>query len=370
MRLRALIEREREEAARDGAPDWLAERVERAEGLLQFMEDFAHRLADHPERGTRGECLAALRRLVETVVHDPDEVLGHLDQLAQLDALTGPIDYARFIEAVRAEIHALKAGDLDGGNQGALGLRGVSVLDVNALRHLRFRAVAVLGLTERSFPPPPRQDPLLLDDERETLNALAGLALRPCPRSRPEPLQFALATSAAREQPLLDAPRGGGGCAAPAPSSFFREAASTLAGRRLDAGEISSLAGDFYRVLRAGKLGPDDPDRALTAAERDIALIERDRRLGTALPRARPRRGPGGASPPGTMGNAGPDCVRRGVRGRRRGDCGRCLAGRDVAASPTVLEIRNVSLRFFMQRLLRARLEEPETIVQLDPDPR
>ena len=33
---------------------------------------------------------------------------------------------------------------------------GVSVLDVNTLRHVRFSAVAVLGLSERSFPPPPR----------------------------------------------------------------------------------------------------------------------------------------------------------------------------------------------------------------------
>ena len=231
-----------------------------------------------PSVAPGAECLAALRRLVETVVHDPDEVLGHLDQLAQLDALTGPIDFARFIEAVRAEIHALKAGDLDGGNQGALGLRGVSVLDVNALRHLRFRAVAVLGLTERSFPPPPRQDPLLLDDERETLNALAGLASRSVPaeptRSRsssrsPRPPRASSSSSSTRRAAEA-------GARPQLPSSFFREAASTLAGRRLDAGEISSLAGDFYRVLRAGKLGPDDPDRALTAAERDIALIERD----------------------------------------------------------------------------------------------
>jgi hypothetical protein len=32
---------------------------------------------------------------------------------------------------------------------GAFGRRGVNVLDVNQLRSLRFRAVAVLGLTER-----------------------------------------------------------------------------------------------------------------------------------------------------------------------------------------------------------------------------
>ena len=158
-RLGALIAREREESEREGAPEWLAERVTRARHLLRFIEDFARLLAAHPERGTWAECLAALRRLVEDVVQDPEEVLGHLDQLAQLDELTGPVEFERFLDTVRAEIQALKAGDLDGGNQGALGLRGVSVLDVNQLRHLRFRAVAVLGLTERSFPPPPAPGP-------------------------------------------------------------------------------------------------------------------------------------------------------------------------------------------------------------------
>ncbi len=169
-RLSTLISREREAATRTGAPEWLGERVAEAESLLRFIEDFARLLAAHPTHGTWAECLASFRRLVEDVVQDPDEVLGHLDQLAQLDELAGPVDYGRFLDTVRAEIRALKAGDLEGGNQGALGLRGVSVLDVNALRHLRFRAVAVLGLTERSFPPPPRQDPLLLDDERDALN--------------------------------------------------------------------------------------------------------------------------------------------------------------------------------------------------------
>ena len=191
-RLASLIARAREDAEREGAPEWLAERVIEAESLLRFIEDFARLLATHPTRGTWAECLASFRALVEDVVQDPEQVLGHLDQLAQLDELTGPVEYARFLDTVRAEIKALKAGDLEGGNQGALGLRGVSVLDVNALRHLRFRAVAVLGLTERSFPPPPRQDPLLLDDERAKLNEAGNLSL-PLRSRGPdqEPLQFA-----------------------------------------------------------------------------------------------------------------------------------------------------------------------------------
>ena len=187
-------------------------------------------------------------------------MLGHLDQLAQLDELTGPVEFDRFLDTVRAEIRALKAGDLDGGNQGALGLRGVSVLDVNALRHLRFRAVAILGLTERSFPRLPGRTRF-----SSTTSARSSMR-RASSRSRCgrvgddlEPLQFALAVCAARERLLLSTRRAAEAGARPQlPSSFFREAASALAGRRLDLGEIGALDPGLHRFLPAGKLGPHE----------------------------------------------------------------------------------------------------------------
>ncbi len=371
LRLTALIDREREAAERDGAPKWLAERVTEAESLLRFIEDFARLLGEHPTRGTWVECLATFRRLVEDVVQDPEQVLGHLDQLAQLDELTGPVDYARFLDTVRAEIQALKAGDLDGGNQGALGLRGVSVLDVNALRHLRFRAVAVLGLTERSFPPPPRQDPLLLDGERDALNTAGALTL-PLRARGPdqEPLQFALATSAARERLFLSTRRAAeAGARAQLPSSFFREAASTLVGRRLDASELGTLDPRFYRSLRAGRIGADDPDRALTLEERDTSLLEHNQALGTAVLHA-----------------LAPASIRADEHRRARWadrsltrfdgifedpDAIAALDGwLDATAplSPSVLETYAICpYRFFLERLLRVKpLEEPETIIELD----
>ena len=86
----------------------------------------------------------------------------------------------------------------------------MNVLDVNSLRHLRFRAVAVVGLAERSFPSPPSPDPILLDDEREKLNAKgpAPIPLR-VRGADPEPLQFVLATYAAGERLLVQLPAQG-----------------------------------------------------------------------------------------------------------------------------------------------------------------
>ena len=186
-------------------------------------------------------------------------MLGHLDQLAQLDELAGPIEFGYFRDTVRAEIRALKAGDLDGGNQGAPALRGVSVLDANALRHLRYRAVVVLGLTERSFltaaPPGP---PAARRRTREAQRL--GRVDDPLRARDPTRSHCSSRSPAAARERLLTTRRAAEAGARPQlPSSFFREAASTLAGRRLDASEIVTLETGFYRFLRAGKLGPEDP---------------------------------------------------------------------------------------------------------------
>ena len=165
-RLRLMHEREAAEAAQPDAPEWLARRADDGASLLAFVEDLGARLARLPERASWRESLAALRELLVVYVRDCEDVLGYLDSLAQLDSLVPEVEFERFLDLVRAEVRALKAGDLDEGQQGAFGRRGVNVLDTNAIRGLRFRAVCVLGLTERTFPPPPRQDPLLLDEER------------------------------------------------------------------------------------------------------------------------------------------------------------------------------------------------------------
>jgi RecB family exonuclease len=372
-RLGVQIERELKEAEAEGAPAWLAERVLDSETLLRFVEDFAGRLHTLPQAGSWRECLDALTPILVEYVQDVDDVVGHLEQLAQLDdLLLEPVTFDRFRDTVKAEIEALKAGDLDGGSQGAFGLRGVSVLDVNQLRHLRFDAVAVLGLTERSFPPPPQQDPLFLDAEREKLNALGGLAL-PLRARGPdrEPLQFALAVGAARERLLLSTRRAAeAGGRAQLPSSFFRLAASALAGRRLTSSEIELLDPRHFRRLRAGRLGAGDPARALTLGERDVTLLEETPALGAALLHR--------IAPATTRS----DSLRRARWGDRAlTEFDGVLAGAEVIDAidawldesaplgPRILETyAGCPYRFFLDRLLRVRpIVDPAEVVELSP---
>jgi ATP-dependent helicase/nuclease subunit B len=282
-RLTMLRDAERKAAEAEDAPAWLERRVEDCESLLAFVQTLADDLARRPSRASWRESLVYLGGLLTTYVVDAEGVLGYLEALAELDDLLPEVEFARFIEVVRAEVRALKAGDLDEGQQGAFGRRGVNVLDINQLRHLRFRAVAVLGLTERAFPPPPRQDPLLLDHERERLNEAENWTLPLRARGHDtEPLQFALAVHAAREQLLLSTRRAESAGGRPQlPSVFFRLAASALEGRRVRIDEIDSVA--CVRRVPAGRLGAAAVERSLTLAERDRTLLEAQPQLGRAL---------------------------------------------------------------------------------------
>ena len=370
-RLQAL--RERERIAAEESPDrqWLQDRVEGCDHLIAFIEELGARFATRPARATWTASVAHVRDLITTYVDDATKVIGFIESLARLDELLPPVDFARFLAIVRAEVRDLAAGDLDGQAQGAFGRRGVNVLDVNQLRNLRFDCVAVLGLTERVFPPPPRQDPLLLDDERRRLNEAAGWSL-PLRALGPdaEPLQFALAVHAARRRLLLSTRRADEpGGRLQLPSSFFRAALSALVGERVRIDEVEHRS-DHVRRLRAGIVGADDPDRALNLIERDRTLLETSPSLGrSVLERLEPRA-------------VRAEALRR-ARWQERTLTPFDGAFTDAAAhraleqaltdgsivSPTRLEAyADCPRRYWLEAVLRLRpLDEPEDLLRISP---
>jgi ATP-dependent helicase/DNAse subunit B len=211
--------------------------------------------------------------------------------LGELDAFAPPSDFRDVLDAVRAEVRSMRAGDLDEGREGAFGLRGVNILDVNQMRHLAFRVVAIVGLAERSFPPPPRQDPLLLDGERSELNARRDWTLSLRARGTDiEPLQFAVAVHGARDGLFMSSARGDeAGGRSRLPSAFFCAAAAAVEGQRLRVVDVDRAP--CVTRLPAGRIGAADVAASLTAAERDRTLLEHDPDLGgavmtTLLPRA------------------------------------------------------------------------------------
>src|SRR5207249_3457264 len=126
---------------------------------------------------------------------DGSEVIVEaLRGLERFTALEAEVAFEQFLEVVRRAIETLRSEDVLGARAGAFARRGVNVLAVNSLAGIEFGRVWMLGATERSFPPPARQDPVLLDEERAAFSERAGVELAPrARRGREEEYMFALA---------------------------------------------------------------------------------------------------------------------------------------------------------------------------------
>lgn len=280
----------------------LSAELETIERLSRFIDDFAERLVPPSGPQSWGTYVAYLRALAERYIDGIEPVL---DEIAQLDRLTGlvePESFRRFQRTVRMILEQIKVDQVPalrwaepGGNgaeprRPSLGRYGVNVLPVHTLRYLRFRAVVILGLAERSFPARPRQDALLLDRERARLNTVAGWELPLRTAVDTEPLLFLLAVKAATERLLLSYPRGEGSEArSQFPSYFFRAAAEALVGRRVSIEEVDTLPEPLFIRVRSGQFGAACPEEALSLQEYDRTLLAQEPLLGMAcLEQVRP----------------------------------------------------------------------------------
>ena len=100
-----------------------------------------------------------------------DTVLDSLEQLKILDVLGKPVSRQRFIETWEDKLDALEMPGPE------TPLAGVQVLEAQQARGLRFKAVFLLGLNEKTFPRLIREDPFLSDAARSTLAQALGARL-------------------------------------------------------------------------------------------------------------------------------------------------------------------------------------------------
>src|SRR4051795_4782851 len=258
-------------------PPWLPERLARIDALRAFVTDLDAGLRGRHERASWQEHLGWLRGLLTTYVADAGPVVDAGAGLAALETLWGALPFERFRDAVTGALEGLRAADVLDARAGAFGVRGVALLDANAVRHLGFECVAILGIAERRWPPPPRQDSLLLDHERAELNTRHGWSLaRRATGADPEPLQFAVAVEAADRALQLSVPRTQDGETRPVlPSTFLLDAAARVAGRPV-------RAGDFERV--AGEHGGPGGSRVARSAPVDSGAWRRSAHGGAAPP--------------------------------------------------------------------------------------
>ena len=121
-------------------------------------------------------------------------IRSQIEALRQLDRAEIPVDGPRFHHAAA---HAVRRAVESGG---FLERDGAFLGNVNSARWLRFQAVFLTECAERIFPSLIQPDPILLDDERETLNRRLGRKALPIKRERAqeEQLLFALVEQSAR----------------------------------------------------------------------------------------------------------------------------------------------------------------------------
>ena len=249
--------------------------------------DLDGRLHAHPVRATWAEHLETLQGLLSRYVVGAEEIVKALRGLERFTALESEVGFETFLDVVRRAIGTLRSEEVLGGRAGAFSRRGVNAVAVNSLPGIEFARVWILGAAERAFPPPARQDPILLDPERAAVSARAGTQLAPRgARGSEEELIFALSCEAARDGLVVSYARRASGESRPRlPSVFFREIASQLVGERvsaerapmLDRPDVERVPGDAIGVPTLGGREARDAAVVSAAAARAISAAERDR---------------------------------------------------------------------------------------------
>jgi ATP-dependent helicase/nuclease subunit B len=256
--------------------------IREAEHFHVFLKDFFRTLDRFPRKSSWQGMVKASLMLLESYFEangDREAIGDVLRSLVSLDSLGLEVQVRHFKEIVT---EALEEKTLP---HGSFQRGGVCVSDLMPARGLSFRAVFIPGLVERSFPASLRQDPLLLDSEREALNqVLKEKGHLPLKRYRfaEEKLLFTLALGAARERLILSYPRLDPSTGRERiPSFFLLRVGEALCGEAMDYSRLEKIP-QCARVPLS-RLAPEDSAEVIDEGEFDLsqvgkALRTRDRR--------------------------------------------------------------------------------------------
>jgi len=222
-RLTTLAKRLREPAPDDEFAEAHGDLSESIESLRTLLGRLLPELVALPSRGQVSEFVERFLGAYAAVTADTEEregVLSAVRSLVGVSPLTGKISLERFLELVHGVLEGRrrKTRPFEQG--------GPALLSAMNARGLRHRVVIVPGLVEKEFPLSRRQDPILLDAERERLNRTRGgdpLASLPIKGrgTAEERLLFRLAVSSASEIAILSFPRLDPATARPRVASYF-----------------------------------------------------------------------------------------------------------------------------------------------------
>jgi ATP-dependent helicase/nuclease subunit B len=264
------LARQREEVARDEGPESGRARsleitLEQLGHLRRFALPIVDELDRWPKQATWGEWLARFEALVPRVLRMPVYVRRVLADLRPMSEV-GPIDLDEARRVLTERLLTLEA------EPPSRRFGRVFVGSPHQARGRTFRIVFVPGLAERMFPQKPREDPLLLDDVRERLDA--GLPTQD-DRLPAERLLLQIAAGAARDRLYVSYPRIElSETRARVPSFYALDIMRAVIGRVPDhewLEERARLAGSAMLAWPA----PSGPEDAIDDQEHDLAVLRR-----------------------------------------------------------------------------------------------
>jgi hypothetical protein len=243
----------------------LQQDAEQLESLRAFALPIVETLSKWPSAARWGEWLDAFELIAPRVLRMPAYVLRVLADLRPM-ADVGPIDLDEARRVLGERLLMLET------EPPARRFGRVFVGTPQQARGRSFRVVFVPGLAERLFPQKPREDPLLLDAARDTLDASLP---RQHQRLASERLLLQIAAGAAEDRLFVSYPRIElSESRARVPSFYALDIIRAAKGRLPHHEELEADARAAGRALLAWP-APLSPDDAIDDQEHDLAVLRR-----------------------------------------------------------------------------------------------
>lgn len=341
----------------------------------QFVHELFGCLGILPQHGRWSDLARGFSNLLRAILAptpETERVAAEITGLSRLDVLNEQIDLERFSRAVELTLTSARE------HSDRFGKGKIFIGDIMSARGLTFRAVVVPGMVEKMFPSSWRQDPILLDHERQYISE--GLGKELVQKSRQfdeERLLFVLTVMAARERILLTYPRielltG----RERVPSFFLLRLMEAVTGRPATFSNFNEW--EVQARVPLSRLFPAEPEDALDVLEYDLLQADRlvagsSRSSLNYLPALSPFFDSALVAEAARWGQKTftnydgmlEDLWSRTQLDRRFGD-------NRTSFSPTALECyARCPFRFFIENLLRVcPLEEPDLFARLSPQDR
>ena len=235
--------------------------------FIHFVDVLIKTLEDIPQRASWSEMARSLMGIAQKLFLPSDsmqKIIDEIEKLTGCDFLEEETDLERFARALQFALTSAREG------AGGFDKGGVFIGDLMSARGIPFKGVIVPGMVERLFPLKHRQDPVLLDRERQYLSESLKKELAQKERGFDEErLLFTLTLMGAQERILFTFPRLEPFTARERiPSFFLLRLMEAVVGKTMDFSDLEEWP--LLERVPLSRLFPRSVSDSLTSLEYDL----------------------------------------------------------------------------------------------------